>query len=92
MSTAIRAGQSSVDIGRALEALTAEMSQMCRLIEERVPARPAPRAWLTVKEAARLVGREEQTITGWCRGRRKIGALVLGRWRVDRGRICAGFF
>ena len=41
MSTAIRAGQSSVDIGRALEALTAEMSQMCRLIEERVP--PPPR-------------------------------------------------
>ena len=58
MSTAIRAGQSSVDIGRALEALTAEMSQMCRLIEERVPARLPPRAWLTVKEAARLVGRE----------------------------------
>ena len=65
----------SVDVGLALEALTAEVSRMCRLIEERMPPPPPPRAWLTVKEASRLTGREEQTVT-WCRSRRKIGGLL----------------
>lgn len=60
------------------------MRNLRALLEERLPPPPSPRTWLTTKEAAQIVGREEQTITNWCRGPHRIGTLVLGRWRVDR--------
>lgn len=81
---AVSAARPAVDVGCALEALTAKVDRLIALVEERVPAPLPERSWLSVEEAAALAGRSPQTISGWCRSSH-IGTRTRGRWRIDRG-------
>jgi hypothetical protein len=65
--------------------VVAVREQLDRIERLLLPA-SAPRQWLTIEEAAALVARSPQAVTGWCRSYH-IGTRIRGRWRVDRGHL-----
>ena len=82
--------RSSVDVGCALATLEAKVDRLVALVEQLVvrPRPPPERAWVTVDEAAALVGRTPAAVRKRCRAS-KIGHKVDGAWRIDRARLVA---
>lgn len=77
----------SVDVGCALEALTAKVDRLTALVEQLVVSPPSPeRSWVSIEEAAALIHRTPAAVRKRCR-LNKIGLKVDGAWRVDRARL-----
>jgi hypothetical protein len=88
---AASAPRPSIDVGCELAAMNARIDRLTALIEQRLPASsPSPeRDWVTVAEAANLVGRTPAAIRARCRTR-GIGVKADGgAWRIDRVRLLA---
>jgi hypothetical protein len=70
-----------------LENVLSEIVALRELVERLVVAPPSPeRGWVTVDEAAALIGRTPAAVRKQCRIN-KIGLKVDGVWRVDRARL-----
>jgi len=69
-----------------LEGLYAELAAIRELLEKLVLAPSPERSWVTVDEAAALIGRTSAAVRKRCR-LNKIGLKVDGEWRVDRARL-----
>lgn len=82
--------RSSVDVGCVtLETLEAKVDRLVALVEQLVVPPPSPeRSWVTVDEAAALIGRTAAAVRKRCRAS-KIGHKVDGAWRIDRARLVA---
>ena len=70
------------------------MDELCYLLgmlDAICALRPPPRTWVTVTEAARVLGEKPRTVRAWC----SCGALPATRphtkapWRIDRGQLAA---
>jgi hypothetical protein len=59
------------------------VEQLRGLVERSLSPSSPPREWLSIEEAATLVGRSPQCVRGWCRIY-KVGVRVRGQWQVDR--------
>jgi hypothetical protein len=72
-----------------LESVHAEIVELRELVERLVVAPPSSeRGWVTVDEAAALIGRTAAAVRKRCRAN-KIGQKVGGVWRIDRARLVA---
>jgi hypothetical protein len=84
---AASAPRPSVDVGCELAAMNAKIDKLTALVEQLVVSPPSPeRDWLSIDQAAELVGRTPQAVRLRCRVN-KIGHKLNGEWRVDRARL-----
>jgi len=74
------------DVYDAVAVLRGEIAELRAAVAPSAPSSTPPRDYLSVEEAADLVGRSPQCVTGWCRAHR-IGVMVHGRWHVDRAHL-----
>jgi hypothetical protein len=70
---------------RTLEHLFTELAAV-RALLERLVVQPQPaREWLTIEQAASLLGRSPQAVRFRCR--RGLGVKISGKWRISRDQL-----
>lgn len=71
--------------GHTLDDVLAELHELRRLVEERLPAPLPTREWWSVAETSERVHFSVQCVRGWARGPYGIGTRhgARGPWQID---------
>jgi len=76
------------DVFAELAATNAKIDRLTALVEQTVVSPPPSpeQGWVSVEQAAALIGRTPQAVRKRCRSN-KIGLKIDGAWRVDPARL-----